>query len=331
MRKVQWITVCLAGLLMVVVWSDPAGARSTYVARIPNGSVYSCDNCHSTPFKTDFRNQGRQWTAALAQMDSDGDGYTNGEELLDPAGTWRQGDPDPGNPADVTNPGDPASHPTPTPAPPTDTPAPPTDTPVPPTNTPPPWPTDTPPPWPTDTPPPWPTDTPLPGATDTPVPPTDTPTPTPGFKTPTATPTTEPPTITPTPTHPGATATPGYSPTPSGYDLVAWLELNKEIFHPADPFLLRKVVENHGPDVLVSEFIVLEVAGQYYYWPSWSSQIDFRPTTFLTGDRVEEEVLSFVWPSVPIPLNARFWYALLDPTLSRLMADYDMVEWSYEP
>jgi hypothetical protein len=31
---------------------------------------------------------------------------TNGEELLDPTGDWREGDPDPGDPADVTNPGD---------------------------------------------------------------------------------------------------------------------------------------------------------------------------------------------------------------------------------
>ena len=50
-----------------------------------------------------------QWGPALASLDSDGDGVTNGSELQDPNGTWSTGQPAPGNSADVTNPGDPSS------------------------------------------------------------------------------------------------------------------------------------------------------------------------------------------------------------------------------
>ena len=46
------------------------------------------------PFGEDFREQGFAWTKTLCQMDSDGDGYTNGQELGDPCCTWKQGQMD---------------------------------------------------------------------------------------------------------------------------------------------------------------------------------------------------------------------------------------------
>ena len=36
---------------------------------------------------------GPTWTVELCQLDSDGDGFTNGEELGDPDCTWQEGDP----------------------------------------------------------------------------------------------------------------------------------------------------------------------------------------------------------------------------------------------
>lgn len=48
--------------------------------------------------------------AELAAIDSDGDGFTNGEELQDAGGVWTSGDI--GDPALVTNPGDINSFPT---------------------------------------------------------------------------------------------------------------------------------------------------------------------------------------------------------------------------
>ena len=51
------------------------------------------------------------WGPELAALDSDGDGFTNGEELGDPDGTWQEGDAAPGDAADITHPGNPDSHP----------------------------------------------------------------------------------------------------------------------------------------------------------------------------------------------------------------------------
>ena len=94
-------------------------ARECRPELIPNGAVHDCSNCHRssagggtrTPFGEDVRDRvlpgscARFWNAALAAIDSDGDGRTNGEELGDPDGSWDPGDPQPGDGARVTNPG----------------------------------------------------------------------------------------------------------------------------------------------------------------------------------------------------------------------------------
>lgn len=80
----------------------PAHAFSTYPTRIPNGRVNNCLNCHLTAqggtARNSFGNDTRatrtgalpNWPA-LHSLDSDGDGFTNGEELGDPCGVWRTG------------------------------------------------------------------------------------------------------------------------------------------------------------------------------------------------------------------------------------------------
>ncbi len=105
--------------ILILLAPEVADAREIYPARIPNGTVNNCSNCHVNPrgagdrndFGTAFEDGGLVWTADLALADSDGDGFTNGAELLDPDGEWSPGDEDPGEPADVTKPGDPDSHP----------------------------------------------------------------------------------------------------------------------------------------------------------------------------------------------------------------------------
>ncbi len=100
--------------------------RSFRVSELPNGGEFGCANCHVSPGGGGARNDfgievgtnfldppgssGHvQWGPALAALDSDGDGVSNGVELQDPDGTWQSGDPAPGDPLLVTNPGDPAS------------------------------------------------------------------------------------------------------------------------------------------------------------------------------------------------------------------------------
>ncbi len=112
----KYITILLVSVVIIM---SSAYSRSSRVNQIPNGSINNCTSCHNntngggtrTPFgieiENNFLNNGNVvWNAELAGIDSDGDGFTNGEELQDPLGTWKQGDPSPGQSSLVTNPGD---------------------------------------------------------------------------------------------------------------------------------------------------------------------------------------------------------------------------------
>ena len=111
----------IAAGLTLVLHSVTTAARDFRVGMIPNGGVFSCATCHNSVFGGDLRNPfgfdvevaiGVSalaipfWTPAFAARDSDGDGFTNGQELGDPDGN---GSPTPG--AVVTNPGDASSRP----------------------------------------------------------------------------------------------------------------------------------------------------------------------------------------------------------------------------
>lgn len=105
-------------LFLLCLFQSNGIARSFRTSMLPNGNAFSCTTCHNFPggprnaFGLDMEKlvtRGGQeifWSVALAALDSDGDGVTNGVELGDPAGTWKSGNVDPGDPAKITNPGD---------------------------------------------------------------------------------------------------------------------------------------------------------------------------------------------------------------------------------
>lgn len=113
--------------VLTLVSAAPALARPFRVSDIPNGSKNTCLNCHidlKASAQNDFGGDAQSklvgpspvsskhvdWTP-LCPIDSDHDGWTNGQELGDPDCTWKAGDMNPS--AAVFNPGDPDSHPPP--------------------------------------------------------------------------------------------------------------------------------------------------------------------------------------------------------------------------
>lgn len=120
--------VALLGLAILGALPGTAHALEPFASLVPNpatamnseGRVRPCINCHNNPdggagcgtppclnpFGMAFRANAYTWDAALAMLDSDGDGFTNGQELQDPFGLWREG-PMPGVPSLATAPGNP--------------------------------------------------------------------------------------------------------------------------------------------------------------------------------------------------------------------------------
>ena len=109
------VIVCaLVGASIETIW-----ARSFRIDMLPNGNAIGCASCHvkssgggpRTPFGNEVwsivgRSRAPFWSEALAAMDSDGDGFSNGQELGDPDG---DGIVEAGS--QVTNPGDARSFP----------------------------------------------------------------------------------------------------------------------------------------------------------------------------------------------------------------------------
>jgi len=93
----------ILALTLVVSFIQISEARLFRVTQIPNGNRFQCSNCHInpggggklTPFGDDVQNflsnSNVQWGPEFANLDSDNDGFTNGQELLDPDGTWSIG------------------------------------------------------------------------------------------------------------------------------------------------------------------------------------------------------------------------------------------------
>ena len=164
---------------------------------------------------------------------------------------------------------------------------------------------------------PTPTKTPFitPTPTASPPPPTSTPIPSPTFTSiPTLTPTYS---ITPTSTFPPQTFT-------------TEIFTNQEIYHSGDNFILKTKIINNISPMSVDKYIVLDVWGQYWFWPSWSQNIDKKTLHYNTGIFIEE-ILNFIWPSnVGSASDIKFWLACFEPDTFNLIGNISYCVFGYE-
>lgn len=289
-RKIGYLPLIAAvTVFLPVFFAMPVQGIEDYVNEIPNGFKFSCDNCHFPTnefFKQAFRNNGLQWDATLAGEDADSDGCINGLELQDTNGFWRPGQPNPGDPALVSNPTDRESVPpgsgtaTPTQPVPTRTPTPPTGptktpTPIPPTWTPTTGPTDVP------------TNTPV-IPTDTPIPPTDT---------------------------PAGCDTTGVT-----------IYMPSNFFRPGDLCYCDAIVCNAEGSTLVGYplFVILDVFGSYFFAPSFGD-FDYYMMNFPPDETFVTVLPEFNWPEGAGSANGIIWYgAMTNPEMSALFGELGM-------
>ena len=109
--------------LILLLCFSVLSARSYRVSMMPYGDKWSCNSCHTAGGGTPRNSFGSAvgaitgsgetpfWGATLAAADSDGDGFSNGVELQDSAGTWSSGSANPGTASLVTHPGDATDYP----------------------------------------------------------------------------------------------------------------------------------------------------------------------------------------------------------------------------
>lgn len=102
-----------------LLFAASANAKPEYADTIPNYGVYGCDTCHlpgnqnaENGFGLDIKplvgTAEAGWWPAVRDLDSDGDGQSNAQELGDPCATWEKA-LIPDRLDDISNPGEDAS------------------------------------------------------------------------------------------------------------------------------------------------------------------------------------------------------------------------------
>lgn len=163
---------------------------------------------------------------------------------------------------------------------------------------------------------------------------TPTPTPTVGPGEPTNTPhpptATLPPSWTPSPTMtPTATSTPN----PGCNSLGVMLWMPSHDYGPGDACACRVEVCNPGPDVYadVPLFVILDVFGEYYFWPDFSAY-DYEVIQTLGTQPLIYQVLPlFQWPdgAGTVTSGVRWLAAITNPEMTAVMGDMDTWEFGW--
>lgn len=86
-------------------------------------------------------------------------------------------------------------------------------------------------------------------------------------------------------------------------------------FSPGDRVSLYRVAQKHeglpvANQVETTLYLILDVYSSYYFWPSWSQDIDAQTVAVSDGYYESECVLDFIWPAgVGSAYGLRFWGA----------------------
>jgi hypothetical protein len=141
------------------------------------------------------------------------------------------------------------------------------------------------------------------------------------------------PTITPTPTF---TPSPSPSPTPTSTPadgIVLTLHLPEKTVHARDSFYLDVAINNCNAQTLndVPFFVILEVTGTFWYYPTWRLDPTWEILATLPTGSLNLAILKpFDWPDNAGTGNARFWGALTNSDMTRILGQYDVRDFAWE-
>ncbi len=117
-------------------------------------------------------------------------------------------------------------------------------------------------------------------------------------------------------------------------DVDTALELNtynSESATPAgDPFSLYGMTFNPAAPVQAKRWVLLEISGVYWFWPSWTNEAENVDVEIPTGFS-SQNFLQFVWPEGDYGefSDVNFWFAHTDAAVTQLIGDYDICQWGW--
>jgi len=93
---------------------------------------------------------------------------------------------------------------------------------------------------------------------------------------------------------------------------------------PGDNFSLSAVITNPGPDEYsgVPLFVLLEVYGMFFWWPTWAEDVDLAVMDIPVG-LTTVNLLEFIWPDLASHGDLRFYSAMTNSQATSLLGNMD--------
>jgi len=117
------------------------------------------------------------------------------------------------------------------------------------------------------------------------------------------------------------------------------LDLNFDISHcrvtPGDTFSVALNIWNviTTPEASCFVIVALDVAGQFFFWPSWGTDYDSFQTVPTQSSEQLSILAPFTWPDTGTGTftGIRFWSVVLADPSMQIMSDIATVTWGYGP
>ncbi|MGB3975320.1 MAG: hypothetical protein WBM02_02330 [bacterium] len=88
---------------------------------------------------------------------------------------------------------------------------------------------------------------------------------------------------------------------------------NQKAYYKGDDMAIRARVTNGPYAVPVDLYVVLELLGGYYFWPTFTT--DFAPISFTMPQNIDLtlDLFTYTWEEIPMVLELNWYGAILDP------------------
>jgi enediyne biosynthesis protein E4 len=94
-------------------------------------------------------------------------------------------------------------------------------------------------------------------------------------------------------------------------------------FSPGNPCSLTADLTNASPDPIIGAplFVILDIAGQYWYWDSWSQNVNFKQLDVPPGTTSHVILPEFIWPDSGSSsfMGMIFWGAMLNSEMTEIL------------
>lgn len=105
-----------------------------------------------------------------------------------------------------------------------------------------------------------------------------------------------------------------------------------EHFEPGDPCMLVAMICNHESTAMVGVpfFVVLDVFGQYYFGPGFTTELNYWIVDVAPGLLQVQIIPVFLWPSGAGSAEGLVFYgAMTDPQITTIIGDLGSWTFSY--